>query len=657
MRKVPNENGIYRVNNGPEFEPNIAYTKNVNFDEKGVIKLSPALYNVLNDTDVAAFSHTVDAVNTGTGDFTFFTDNDVCYEFDIDDLSSTADATVGMGTKLRVTPYGSKSWLIGTEDNIYEYTYLNVWKQRNDDNVGFLTQFPSRGTWVGENTDDVDQYALSELDDSPLSTTSTGPNLSMPRGYNITGIAYSNYRVGIATENESGGDALFLTWDGASTSANTGVFVKAPVILDVVAYMGSWVILTSKGQLLLFNGSGFDELAHLPSYYANALWIEPFSSRQYGSLMQIIGDRIFINLGSQLTNDKWDSGILRGFYSGVWCYDPAVGLYHRYSLAHSKLANESCTYADGVFTASSAHYLLTGDTVMEGDAKYYAIKIDGTTFKLATSYANAIAGTNTTFSGTPRVLQWVKRTDWGQINFYNNVVGLYKDFNDAGAITDGKLPIFAQALIQKKDLTVDATLCLCHTLMGNIGSVVYNKVKSTEIEDIYNSVIVKHNTLVGGDKIIIKYKIEDLDGQDSIGEANDATPDTGLITWTNATTFTFTTSMMDGSNLEEGDEVEFQSGAGAGQTAHIVSATLVSTTWTVVVDEDIRGGENGNKSTVRFDRFKKLATITSSNSNGVFTAPLNKVSKWCQIKLELRGVDVTIEEMIINNKPYKKVID
>jgi hypothetical protein len=655
MIKVPNENGVYRVNNGPEYAPNIAYTKNVNFDEEGVIKLSPALYNVLNDTDVAAFSHTVDGVNTGTGDFTFFTDNNVCYEFDIDDLTSVADTTVSMGQQLRVTPYGTKTWLIGTEDDIYEYTYLNVWKQRNSDPVGFLTQFPSRATWVGLVGDDVEQYALSELDDSPLSTTSTGPNLSMPRGYNITGMAYSNYRIGIATENESGGDALFLTWDGASTSANTGTFVKAPVILDVVAYKESWVILTSKGQLLLFNGNGFDVLADFQPYYFNSLWIEPFSSRQYGSLMQVIGDRIFINLGSQLTNDKWDSGILKGFYSGVWCFDPKVGLYHRYALAHSKLKNETVTASSNVFTSGAAHYLLTGDPVMEGDGKYYAIKVDATTFKLATTYDNAIAGTNATFNNGNWTLQWVVRTDWGQINFYNNVVGLFRHFNDAGAITDGKLPVFAEALIQKKDLTADATLCLAHGLMDNIGAVVYSKIKSPSKEDIFHSINVKHAPLTGNDQIIIKYKKEELQGQDAIGEANDGTPDTGYVTWVDSTSFTFPITMMDGSNLEVGDEVEFQSGAGAGQTAHIVSATLVSTTWTVVLDEAVRGGESGNKSTVRFDKWKKLTTITSSNSGGEFTAPLNKSSKWLQVKLELRGVDVTIEELIINNQPYKKV--
>lgn len=656
MIKVPLENGIYKVNNGPEFDLNIAYTKNCNFDEKGIIKLSPALYNILNDTDTAAFSHTVDAVNTATGDFTFFTDSNV-YEFDIDDLTSTEDpSNPSLNTSLRVASYGTKKWLIGTSLDIYEYSYLGAWVQRNSDATGFLEQFPSRSTWVGELSGDVHQYSTANLDDSPLSTTSTGPTLSMPLGYNITGLAYSNYRIGIATENASGEDALFLTWDGASTTANTGVFVKAPVLLDVVAYKGSWVVLSSKGQLLFFNGSGFDELGNLPSYYANALWIEPLTSRQYGRLLQVIGDRIFVNIGSQLTNDKWDSGILRGFYSGIWCYDPKVGLYHRYSLASSKLKNESCTSVSNVFTSGSSHYLLTGDPVMEGDVKYYAIKVDSTTFKLATTYANAIANTNATFSDASWGLQWILRTDWGQINYYNNVVGLFKHFNDAGSITDGKMPIFAEALIQTKALTSDHTLCVAHSLMDNIGSIVYNKSKSREIQDLFSSIIVKHKPLIGGDKIVIKYKIKEMEGQESIGEADDASPDTRYITWTNATTFTFTTSMMDGSNLEVGDEVEFQSGAGAGQTAHIVSATLVSTTWTIIVDEDVRGGESGNKSTVRFDRFKKLDTITSSNSLGIYTKQMSKIGKWIQIKLELRGVDVTIEEMIINNKTHAPVV-
>jgi len=73
------------------------------------------------------------------------------------------------------------------------------------------------------------------------------------------------------------------------------------------------------------------------------------------------------------------------------------------------------------------------------------------------------------------------------------------------------------------------------------------------MSSLWASIGLKYRTLTEGNKIIIKYKLKDLPGQLSIGEAGDSSPDTGYITWTNSNTFTFTNSMMDGSYLEDQD--------------------------------------------------------------------------------------------------------
>jgi hypothetical protein len=657
MIKVPTNNK-YNVSSGPDLTPNIAYTRNVSFDEEGYIKQSHPLLRIYDDTQNADFGQVSDILNKGTYEYKIITDDKI-FDLDLSDIALAVDAgaPTSADTTSRITGWGTDSYLINTGGDIYEYRASNnTWYQRNSDSSNFLSEFPSRATWVSESAGDVNQYATTELDDSPLSTTSTGPDLVLPRQFEVTGIAYSNYRVGIATKHDGQLQAMFFTWDGTSASANTGTPVDAPAILDVIAYKNSWVILTSRGQLLYFNGGGWDNLGDLPPYYFDAVWIDPSGSLQFGKILSTDGDLIYLNIGSQLEADEYDSGILPYFYSGVWCYDPKVGLYHRHTLSYSQVRRENLTPTAGIYTAASAHYLETGDKVMRSEDVYYAIKVDATTFKLATTYAKALAGTNDYTSAS--TFLWVERRDFGQLNWYNNVVGCVKFFDNAYTSQDGIMPFFAAGTLQKPDLTSDATLCTKFTKFDTISTILYSKYKSQEIEDIYNSIIVKFRPLVNSDKIIIKYKTEDTLKQRTIGEAGDASPDTAYITWTNDTTFTFPDAYMDASLVQVGDEVEIQSGVGAGQTAHVSSIALDSV-WTVVLDEPIRGVVANNKSTIMFDNFKKLETITKDTigaPKGQYTAKLNKPAKWIQVKIELRGSGITIEDMIINNITHKPII-
>lgn len=659
MIKIPTTAGEFRVQNGPEIKPNIAYTKNVDFDEEGVIRLSPPMVTVASLDDDADFTDVGDIINYDKYDYKLLTADGIF------DLNIGGDFTIaqdgaepegGSRIETRVCGYGNGEWLVNLPNGIYEYDDP-TWVRRNDDGGDFLCEFPSRQTWVAVVGSSIKQYSTANLDNEPLSTTATGPNMEYPYYLKPTGIAYSNYKVGIATRHRSGGRAFFFVWDGASASANLGVPVDAPNILEVEAYKNSWVVLTSRGQLLYFNGGGWDILGVLPPYYFRANWIDFLSySQEKGKIMQVEDDIIYINIGTNLNSTEDDTGILKGFYSGVWCYDPKVGLYHRYGLSHSKMRFETLTPTDNEFTSASAHYLVTGDKILTSHTTYYAIVTSTTKFKLATSYDNAIAGTVVTIASETS-FYWVVRTDWSQLNFLNNRLSCFKKFDNNVTSKDGWIPIFAGGFLQTTVVgTAKEYLNIACPKFENLGAVTYYKVKSSEIQDTWSSLVVKHRPLLQGDKITIKYKVEDYGKEMTVGEADDETPDTGLITWTDGDTFTFTNAMLDASEIEVGDEVEIQSGAGAGQTAHITSIALDSGTWTVSVDETIRGAENAKTSTCRFDRFKKFDTITKTNSGGQFIKVLGKTSKWIQVKLELRGIGITVEELIINNKTHTPVL-
>jgi hypothetical protein len=666
--RIPQETKFY-VSNASDLIPNIQYTKNVSFDEEGYIKLSPPFPRITATSEIPAFGYSQDIISIGSTSsqkYKVVTDDNT-YDIDLDDVSTTLDAgaPTGNNAEARFVGWKGGDWYANVASDIYslQTTAGTVWDIENTDAIEYAEVFVNRNALVGvSGGSTIQQYVEANMDGAAPTGTNSTPTLVIPSNFTIQGIAYSNYRLGIATFNKTGGSAYFFTWDGTTTEANQGVPVYANLIIDVVAYKNSWVVLTSVGELLYFNGGGFDNLGSLPCFHFDANWMSLNSSGSFfhGRTMQTDGDIIYFNLGSLLESTPDDSGILKGFYSGAWCYDPKIGIYHRYGISNSKLYEASISATSGTFT-SVAHTLLTGDVVLDSNAEaYYAIYLTADTFKLADTYALAQAGTaSADFATASYTLAWIKREDWSQLTTNNNNFGVCKRFeNGAGLFNDGVLPFFIGGQVATKTMTADDILTVMAPSFENLGCVTYYKRKSRNIADTWQSIVVKHRPLTEGDKIIVKYKIRDSYKQIAIGEAGDISADANTasyITWTNSTTFTTTKDLTD---VNVGDEVEFMSGAGAGQTAHVVTATNNAGTWTVVVDEVVRGGASGNKSTCIFDSFIKLATITATTQDPdhTYIEHLGKKSKWIQVKLELRGIDVTIEDMDIINttdKPSK----
>jgi hypothetical protein len=656
--KIPAENNKYYVSNASDLIPNIQYTKNIDMDEVGYLKMSSPFPRIISDADDNDFGVFTDAIQikaTGS-EYKIATDGKI-YDINLYDLSAIVDAGAPTANNPdgRFIGWKGGEWYYNSASDIYslQATAGTVWDIENTDNISYAELFVNKNTLAGASFGAVDQYNESDMNGTTPSSTNSGITLVLPDNFRITGQAYSNYRMGIATYSETKGMAFFFTWDGATAEAGQGVPVYATEILDVVAYQNSWAILTSKGQLLRFNGAGFDVLANLPNYFLPVNWLLN-SGIDHGRMMYVDGDVIYVNIGSLLEANDDGSGILKGFYSGIWCYDDAIkSIYHKHGLSTSKIVRIALTPTDNVFT-STAHKLVTGDKVLYDDGKtYYAIRLSDNTFSLASTYDLALAGTVTTdVLDGPMV--WIKREDWSQLLAYNDNFGACVKFDSGENLRyQGVLPFFAGLQLINKSPSSDNSLCVMAPKFDNLSTVCYSKLKSSELEDNYRSIIVKHSKLVDGDNIVIKYKTKDNYKPIGVGDAGDSSPD-NFITWATSTSFTTIDNIAD---VAVGDEVEFYSGAGAGSSAHIVSTTNNAGTWTVVIDEAIRGAGSGNKSTCLFDCFKKLAVITKSNQDitNQFTAPLGEVSKWIQVKLELRGRGVVIEEMIVDNVVHKPI--
>jgi hypothetical protein len=119
------------------------------------------------------------------------------------------------------------------------------------------------------------------------------------------------------------------------------------------------------------------------------------------------------------------------------------------------------------------------------------------------------------------------------------------------------------------------------------------------------------------------------------------------ITWTSTTTFTTTQTKW--ADAVVGDEIEVLKGAAGGLLAHITQIVNNSGTYTVTIDETFEQYITGDVSYAIFRNWTKFAVIDSTG-NGYLSQEIGANGKFIQVKVELRGLGVQIEEMKVDNK-------
>ena len=169
--------------------------------------------------------------------------------------------------------------------------------------------------------------------------------------------------------------------------------------------------------------------------------------------------------------------------------------------------------------------------------------------------------------------------------------------------------------------------------------------QADDVRDFWDSLWVRFRRFItSGAQIIVKAR-----GTRSIYLAN-RLPLEATITWTSTTTFTLTLAAADDA-LAVGDEVEVINGVNAGYLAHITTISGAhAAVQTITIDETVTTGSS--TSLARFDRWKKLGTISSST---VYEHSLNIgiSSSFIQFKVEMRGLasEVEVSDLIINHEP------
>lgn len=673
--KIP-QNGKVSVPNNSDLFGNLWYTKNINLEEEGYIKLSSRSIALISEADDSNVGIPVAFGRNGVGNnsTTFFTaTSNQAYDIVVGNvnLSTTEDT----GTNNPSCSFDSSGlwfinrWHVSTNTKIFYKTAVN-W---TDSGVSLtsgkahpMESFRNRQTLCVGNGNTVLQY-----DTSYASSTT----LTIPADYEVIGLSYSNNKMAVITmlsDTTSGQnqEAFLFVWDGANTSASQGFPVGSDTIMAIVPYKSSWVILTRAGQLKYFNGGGFENLANFPFYYSGVTLGDPQNREAFGTSMSVDGDVILINIGDDF-NPYTQKGerIVQNNPCGIWCYDPDVGLYHRYSPSISlgsmiTVTSGNINTTTDIFTKTAGTLPPTGSPIkytsdrsnqiggLSVGTVYFIIKITSTTFKLATTKANADAG------------NWIDITSTGAANNY--FVGI--DVLDFGVTTStgrtggiGLLGIQSNTFDHiifggeyvKYNSNIDyATINLTISEFDNRGYFVTAKITSQEVTDNSQKVFIKYRPLKNQDLIVVKYKNDDVAGiPTSTSSATGGT--SSRCNWTSSTTFTTTTDLSEvESYINDSDgecEVEIVNGAGAGQMAQISTITESSGTYTITLAEEIIGAASGYICDTIIDNWKKIGEITTSDTKGWMEFPINKSSKYIKLKVELRGSNTTVEELQLVN--------
>jgi len=548
---------------------------------------------------------------------------------------------------------GNYPWNVG--DIAYFSGQLGMWiriyptNNLTPGNIHAMEVFRSRDTLCVSDGNQVYQFDTS-FAQSPTT------NLQLQSDFQVCGMAFNGTNMGIITQlspsvQGKNVESQFYIWDGTASSVNNGYPIASDRAIAIAAYKASWVILTRKGQLLEYSGGGFKLLATFPFYFKDQVWGDFLNQLSYGDAIQINGDYIYINIASNLNN----FGLIPQSYnpqfpSGIWCYDPAVGLYHKYSpsispVSVSQVLQSSVNLSTSEMTIISGTVPPTGSPVRYTDAQgspigglsinttYYCINISSTVFQLATSLVNAQNGVFiplTSQGGSTSSFCFISMLDYGGA----------RSSRCAGLGLQGVVsPVFHEVIYSGYYLPSQSaieipSLCIDVPFFKSIGYFVTAKITSAQVKDSYEKVFIKFDNLVDDDLITVKTKLADIPGLPITTSGNGAT-------WTSPTVLTTTQDISDAFDYLQAPstslECEIIAGTGAGQMAQVSSITLAGGVYTVTLASPFEGAISGLQCDIKLENWKQIGTVTTADADGYKELPIGSPSKQITVKVIFFG--------------------
>lgn len=658
--------------------PDIVNSFNINLDKEGYVRLSKRTVQLINNDANSNYDLPLGIYETGYSEFYVATDED-CFDFDLVATAGSWNITEDTSTDNPSGDVDSSTCIFGGDMVYTESTdvhTLNLTTGTWTDRAVTLTtgkrhpcaNFKSKNWLAIADGNTILTYT---------SAYASGTTCTIPAGEEIVAVAYNAGYLGFATLSEYGG-GTFYVWDGNQTAANYAYSVGSNRVFWITPYKNTFVLMTGELQLLYWTPSGLLPLEAMPLYYTQGGANDRRNVYNYciPNSVTTLGDTILFNHTADNENvDEFNQPFMMNNAGGIYCYDPIAGIYHKYAhsgaqIIQNKFANTAINTTDNTITVTTAPatgtpcYLhdATGDIGgLMGGVTYYIINVNATTVKLATTRANAVAGTAIDITSAGSVtsahgLFAFPETDFGQL--YGSVAGAVMPITQ---VSEGNSPVreiaFGAFTIPSDGSTPTSTeqnLCVAIDGIPNRGHITLAKMYANGLSDDWQKVLIRSNKLkTAEDKLIVKVKTYDGIPISSLTPtlSDDATK---VGTWSDTNTFT---TPLDLSDAEVGDEVFIFSGECSGYAAHITSLSLNTGTWTVNIDEDLPCTA-ARTFFFLIDKFQKLSTITNqsvTNEDGYFDVPINKKARWCQVKVEMRGTNITIDDIILLNAPHKPI--
>lgn len=378
--------------------------------------------------------------------------------------------------------------------------------------------------------------------------------------------------------DRNGGDAIAVRWDGGEASYETPIPLYDSNIYAAVILDGIPYCINGKGQLLKYDGNAFSVIDVLPITYQKVIW----------------GDGVdFIN-----------------------------------SPGHEVINRNGIAVIDGMI-----HVLLNAN-----------VSSDSNEDTFLENFSSGIWCYNPT-SG------WYCKYTLGQYRSTNIEWGSKAIINVGGLtatdIAHGRF--LAGAIIRPTASSQDPAIFISKTSssVDNRGQIVTSQIHIPSIATAYTQMQVVRAVfqdvaysferfMNSTDRLIIKMR--------TYHDPNRSYKKITVASWvTGGQSFTVSTANGGAlANARIGDEIEIYVGQGAGATAHITSIVLVSTTYTVTLDEAIPNVANGSVFECYLNNWTKITTVSSQMLQDA-VSNLMRNSSWLQLKLELRGTATSPE--------------
>lgn len=651
---LPNDRKYTQINRGDLFGF-LGDTRNMNLDVPGKAILSRKPITVMSSVVDNDFLYPI-AINYFSANYTVLT-SDNLFEGGLNGTTWNEVSNTPAGVGLNSDALVFNGYLYVTiDDNLSRWNGSATW----NNSLASLTSGVPHPMCIFES---LTTYQLAIGNGNTVKTYDTSHNanatiLTLDSKYQVTTIRYRNGYLYVGTRNLNGGEAKVFIWNGDGVNPQYECPVGAEWIFSMCEYGSSVAVVTSQGELLQINGSSAERLAAFPVFYKPDIRWQGSGGLQYNGKcfnrgMVAIGDNIYINIEGDT-----DTGFILEMKSGIWVYDPVVGLNHRAtSVSDAFVRDTTFTVSDSTITTSTSHNLKTGDAVMfsvvggitgvDNDHIYYVTVIDANEIKLSLSRTAVEEERYVTIAGAVSgdVLVLSTNTEYGS---------LYSGTSGAIARTvynETPLDHWTSEVLwgcRTRTQAGDAIYVVnTFTDSYNVGTIQTQRISADEYEETFNyiysfidglrndieEIVVKTQTHFQEPSIILNgvWADEDHIAMDIPLEFN---------LW---------------KDIREGDELVLTDGRGQGRSCHVVDIGESLTVITLEVDEEF--GVAGQDVEFYFTNFKKMGRAKVNEDKDwmdYVKSELGEVSTgaWMVIKLEFRGFRIALNLFNLSSSPH-----